>query len=492
MMKKNYFKKMLILAIICLGLNQMSNAQCNASFTYTLTNSYINATSTSTGTLSTTEYNWTLYNASGANIGGFTSYGVLPPSFSVPYNGTYSLTLTISDSITCSNTTTQTITVSGEANAPACNSSFTYTVGSAGQVSFTNTSPTDPLANTGYAWYVDNSYIYGNSSTATSPTYTFYYNGTYTVALNVGNNLAGCSTSSSQTLAITNANTVPPCNSNFTYTVGAAGHVDFTSLYTGIPHGSTWSFGDGHYFSDSSNISNTYLYNGTYSVTLNVEDSAANCFSSTTQTISITNTATQPCVPSVTFNMHQDSLNPQPGVWLVSTYYSSQVTSAVWNWGDGTSTTGFAPAHTYTAAGNYHICVSVYSACGDSSTTCQNDSLFRMAHNSTNGTNSIISLTVLNVNATGIKTAGNETAQVIIYPNPSTGLFNLNINSTNATKAQINISNILGETVYSEQEQINNNTFSKVIDLQNLANGAYFVKAIVDNKTFSSKLIISK
>jgi PKD repeat protein len=481
-------KKILLLASLIFTINAFS--QCSTSFTYSTTSSSIVATSTSTGTTSATNYNWNLTNVNGAYLSS-SNHGSNSVAFNSLYNGTYVVSLLLDSTSGSCSAASQTITVSGGQNAPACNASFTYTVStvSAGQVDFTNTSPVDPYNNTTYNWTFGNP---GMTSNSENPSYAYYYNGTYTVTQNVYNAMSGCTVSSSQTVSITNANAAPACNSNFTYTLGANGQVNFISQYGGIQHGSTWDFGDGHYLVDSNTVSNTYLYNGTYSVTLQIRDSLSNCFSSTTQTIAITNTATQPCLPTVSFSMHQDSLNPQPGAWLVSTYYSSQVTSAVWNWGDGTSTTGFAPAHTYTAAGNYHICVSVYSACGDSSTTCQNDSLFRMAHNSTNGTNSIISLTVLNVNATGIKTTTNETAQVSIYPNPSTGLFNLNINNTNATKAQINISNILGKVVYSAQEQINNNTFSKEIDLQNLANGAYFVKAIVDNKIFSSKLIISK
>jgi PKD repeat protein len=352
------------------------------------------------------------------------------------------------------------------------------------QVICTNTSPSDPYNHTNYTWYFGSNDTI--ASTQASSTYTYYYNGTYTISLSANNSVDGCSTTSAtQTVTISNATTPPACNANFTYTVGSAGQVSFTSLYAGIAPDTThqWDFGDGSRY-DAPTITHTYYPNGTYTVTLYVSDAANACYASSSQTVSISNAVT-PCAPTVNFIVHKDSLNPQPGVWEISSYYSSQVTSAVWNWGDGTSTIGFAPTHTYAIVGQYNICVMVFSSCGDSSYVCQNDSLYR--------TNSgMIAVTVLNVNATGISKNLNLNNQITVYPNPSTGLFTLNLSNTAATKAQISISNILGEVVFNSQEQINNNAFTKEMDMQHLANGAYFMKVSVGNKTFSSKLIISK
>ena len=478
--KQSFLKKAMALVVLCIGLNQALNAQCSTSFTYTSTSSSISATSTSTGTTGIVGYNWDLANSLGSSVGGS---NLASPVFGSLYNGTYVLYLSL-DSSSCP-ATSQTITISGGTNVPACSSSFTYTLGALGVVNFTNTSPADPLSNTTYNWNFGNGM--NSSSSATNPVYTYYYNGTYAVTLNVYNPVSGCSTSSTQTVVVTNANTAPACNSSFTYTVGASGHVDFTAAYTGFPSSLTWSFGDGNYAIDTATISNNYLYNGTYNVTLSVHDSMANCTSSSTQTIAITNAGTAPCVANVTFSLHQDSLNPQPGVWEIGASYSSQVTSAVWFWGDSTSTSGLSPTHTYTAAGHYNICVAAYASCGDSTYVCQSDSLYRMA----NGTASMISVTVLNVNnVTGIKSNVNETAQISVYPNPSTGLFTLNLNNiSTSTKAQISITNILGEVIYSAQEPVNNNTITKAINLQNIANGAYFIRVNLGNKTYTNKLI---
>ena len=190
--------------------------------------------------------------------------------------------------------------------------------------------------------------------------------------------------------------------------------------------------------------------------------------------------------------MHKDSINPQPGVWEIGANYSTQVTAATWYWGDGSSTSGLNPTHTYATAGQYTICVTVFTACGDSSSTCESDSLYRLSH--PNSTNSMISVTVLNDNATGIKTNTEETAQVSLYPNPNAGVFTLQLTNASAavSKAQINISNILGGVIYSAQESLNNNALYKEIDLQNLDNGAYFMQVTIGNKVSTQKIIINK
>jgi hypothetical protein len=64
--------------------------------------------------------------------------------------------------------------------------------------------------------------------------------------------------------------------------------------------------------------------------------------------------------------------------------------------------------------------------------------------------------------------------------------------SSAVSKVQINITNILGELIYSAQEPLNNNSLSKEIDLQNIANGAYFMQVNMGTKTYTTKTIVNK
>ncbi|HKC68295.1 MAG TPA: PKD domain-containing protein [Bacteroidia bacterium] len=559
---KKITKKILGIAVLCLGLNQAIVAQCHASFTYTTGSSgLVNFTNTSTGAVGSTVYHWNFTDGSNSSVAS--------PSHTFLYNGTYLANLSMWDTTgNCFDSTSQTITIT---NGLTCNiaASFSYSVGSGGQINFTNTSTNAP-SNANYGWNFGD----GSSSNQASPSHTYFYNGTYTVSLYVSDSAGFCQNSTGQVITITNGNTCN-INVNYTYTLGTNGQAFFTNTTTGADTNAliNWNFGDGFssqlspthtfqyngtyyvnlqmgdslspcygnhtdtivitnatnapvcgtYFVDSTQIagtmnfinqswgtsgttiyswsfgdgstsnvaspSHTYAYNGLYSVTLSISDSANSCSSSYTDTVNITTAGPAPCVASVSFNMHQDSLNPQPGVWEAGTYYSSQVTSAIWSWGDGSSSTGLYPTHTYTAAGHYNICVTAIASCGDSSTVCQNDSLFR-----TNASSSIISVTVVNASTTGIKTNTKENTQISIYPNPSLGVFTLSLTNVTAgaEKAQINITNILGDVVYSSTEQVSNNTVTKQFDLQNMANGAYFIKVNMGNQISTSKIIINK
>ena len=499
MMKKIDFKKILGVAALCLGLSSIAVAQCsiNASYTYTIgTNGQISFSNTSTVPADTiVSYSW--------DFGDNTSSTDTNVTHTYAYNGTYNIYLyaysyhyyTNPDSlnadssleISCESNYHQTITIS---NAAPCSlqANFTYTLGTNGNVSFTNT-PIGANSFTQYHWYVQNGgmpYYWDslNVYDSTTFTHTFINNGTDTIVLQAYNTDGTCSNTYTAVITITSAYNCQNTQASFTYTLGANGEVDFTSTSATLPTNPAygWDFGDGTGTSlnSTSAITHTFTYNGTYNVTLDVYDAVyTQCWVSTNTVITITSgiTPIDSCTPQVNFSMN--SLGS--GNWQALATYTN-VSNAEWIWGDGTFDFGLYPSHIYTTAGMYHICVMGWSACGDSAYACQNDSLYR--------TTGMISVTVLNVNnVTGIKTNTQANAQILVYPNPSTGAFTFNLSNVTASKAQINITNILGEVVYSSQEQINDNSFSKEINLQNIASGTYFIKAIVGDKAYISKLI---
>lgn len=461
-------------------INITNGLVCNtvASFSYSAgSGGQVNFTNTSSNIPGGASYSWSFGDNNGSNQAS--------PTHTYNYNGTYTILLYVSDSAGfCTKSTSQTITVT---NGNPCNLSvnYTYTLGTNGQVFFTNTSTGADTSGVIH-WYFGD-----GTSNQFSPSHTYQYNGTYAVNLQMGDSMTPCYGSHTDTIVITNATNAPTCGISFSDSLQGASTINFMSFAWGISPTTiySWSFGDGT-SSGAQSPSHTYAYNGTYTVTVSISDSANMCSSSYSNVVTITAAGPPPCVASVSFNMHQDSLNPQPGVWEASTVYSSQVTNATWNWGDGTYTTGqLYPTHTYTAAGNYNICVMAFASCGDSSNVCQNDSLYRNS-----SSNTIISVSVINALATGIKNITKENAQVSIYPNPSLGLFTLSLTniSSNVDKAQVSITNILGEAVYTVNEPVVNNAIVKQFDLQNLANGAYFIKVNIANQNYTSKLIINK
>jgi hypothetical protein len=71
-----------------------------------------------------------------------------------------------------------------------------------------------------------------------------------------------------------------------------------------------------------------------------------------------------------------------------------------------------------------------------------------------------------------------------LYPNPSSGLFTLEVNS----KVSVEIRNTVGSLIY-KNENIN---IKEQIDLSLQAKGIYFVTVRSENQNFVEKIVISK
>jgi hypothetical protein len=79
--------------------------------------------------------------------------------------------------------------------------------------------------------------------------------------------------------------------------------------------------------------------------------------------------------------------------------------------------------------------------------------------------------------------------KLTVYPNPSTGVFNLDLVEVKNGDYVISVSNILGDKVYSEVRNVNNTT-SAVLDLSDLSSGIYMLNVQNDNSSISRKIII--
>jgi PKD repeat protein len=137
-----------------------------------------------------------------------------------------------------------------------------------------------------------------------------------------------------------------------------------------------------------------------------------------------------------------------------------------WDFGDGTGvSTQKNPTYTYKTAGTYNVCLTA-SNYGVSNDYCKE---FKLTGSSINIVES-------------------PQDQIVIYPNPSKdGRFT--ISSSTTTPLNVNITDILGKTVYSQ----NLGTISKqVINLGNVQNGVYFIEINNGSSTTIQKLIMDK
>jgi PKD repeat protein len=274
-------------------------------------------------------------------------------------------------------------------------------------------------------------------------------------------------------------NVVSTCNAAFTYTLATGGQANFTNNSVGTHN--TWSFGDGT-SSNTLNPTHTYANNGVYTVQEAVTDSLNHVLCLSTQTISITNAACNAAAPNTNYTLAADSI---PHWWNLYINYSSSVVNAIWHWGDGTSSTGLYAVHAYDSAGVYNICITVFNACGDSATYCQNDSIYRLSY--TNSTNSLMThVNVLSANSTsGIATPNTQHATIKIYPNPSNG--NFVVETNDVTNQTLNVFDINGKQVLSQT--INGTTN---IDAGNLNAGVYNLSIASSTGVVNKRIVIVK
>ncbi len=239
------------------------------------------------------------------------------------------------------------------------NASFTATPNSqslpASTVSINNTTNPGPWT---YQW------DFGDGTTSTDPTissHTYGTFGVFTIRLTVTNNV--CIETQAQQIEIL---AIPPLV-DFSYDP-ASGCVPLKVQFTNLsqfadPGTYQWDFGD-QSTSSMINPSHTYYQPGKYSVSL----SASNI---TGQTVNETKQAIIEVFPRPNAEFEiKPRLVYIPGGILYTDNRSFDATRFVWDFGDGTNSTGFEPEHKYKDEGFYTIKLVAYNQfdCADSTT----------------------------------------------------------------------------------------------------------------------------
>jgi gliding motility-associated-like protein len=229
-------------------------------------------------------------------------------------------------------------------------------------VSFVNTS-TGTSASSSYTWSFGN----GNGITTgvkNNPVSATYFVGqVYTVTLTVHD---GAQTST-KSITLTVFKT-PAISFTASSTVGCAPlKVNFNSTINpgdGTITNYFWDFGDGNTLANSSgSVSNTYLFPGTYSVSLTV----TNSFGCTSTLKNVGMITIYPAL-SPSFNVDSTAICSvaQP-VAFHNTSTGDGSLSYTWAFGDGDSSTLLNPTHQYAAKGTYNISLVVSNTYGCSS-----------------------------------------------------------------------------------------------------------------------------
>jgi len=260
-----------------------------------------------------------------------------------------SYTVSATDSLGCTNSTTITVTCPPELQITASSTPQTYQ----------NPNPTGYGSITvnanggtqGYLYSIDNGNSYQGSNTFYELTA-----GIYVVQAMDDN---GCIAIYTIEVAYV------PCQATITYTSGQS-PCDIIFSATGADN-YTWDFGDGN-SGYGQNVSHTYAGDGTYIVSLGAYSANGGWLGqlcdSITQTITVTGCGgSTPCQASFSY---ADSN-------CIVEFFGSGASSYTWSFGGGTSGQGQYDYHVYSNNGTYNVCMYAYDQNGMiCDTVCQN------------------------------------------------------------------------------------------------------------------------
>lgn len=275
---------------------------------------------------------------------------------------TTTYTVLIDDSLACG-PVTRTVTVNVDCGA-TCQPvpDFTWNANLC-QVSFSGTNTGDPGT---YQWDFGD----GNMGSGQNPTHTYSASGTYNVCLTIvcDNN---------QSVTICKSVTVDcycPCDmtADFTYVTNVC-DVQFTETTTGSACtdvlGYYWDFGDGNQ-SNAQNPLHTYATSGTYNVcltTVGYNGDGECCTDTVCYNVTVD---CDTCRCDITADFVFGATDCEVNFGDMSTKSScTNITSWIWDFGDGNGSNLQNPTHTYSASGSYTVCLIVTGT--DGTDTCQ-------------------------------------------------------------------------------------------------------------------------
>jgi hypothetical protein len=90
---------------------------------------------------------------------------------------------------------------------------------------------------------------------------------------------------------------------------------------------------------------------------------------------------------------------------------------------------------------------------------------------------------------TGINTISGNNNNILIYPNPSNGVYSILYSNKNNQKPRLEVINVLGQIIYSEIMEGNGGTINKTLDLSNQADGMYLVRINNGGEVMARKIL---
>ncbi|MBI3512386.1 MAG: PKD domain-containing protein [Bacteroidetes bacterium] len=428
-------KKMFLL-FSTVALTSFAHAQCVAGFTFTVNSASVSFTNTSSGA-ALPVYNWDFGDAGNSSLQN--------PSHFYNTAGTYTVSLTITDSLnqTCTNTYSSPVTVTA-----GCNNLSVSATSTAASACATCDGTMSGNASGGNAGYT---YLWSNSATA--PTLTSVCAGDYLLTVT---DAIGCAATANVHVACPDS-----CVANFSSNVsGLTVFLNNTSNDSAANVNFQWDFGDSNSSTMINPASHNYAIAGTYTITLIMND-VVNACTDTARTV-VNPGGPASCYAS--FNLQQDSSNLLQ--WYAYGNASGQPPfTYLWDFGDTTTSTIATPQHNYAYACHHVICLTVTDANGCVSMYCDSSASHRMSSAAASTLMQYLTVVSMTETATGIME--HDVVKIKVWPNPSGDFINISLGEN--TEGVLRITDLPGNIVL--QQKINANEFR--LDVSNLPAGCY-------------------
>ena len=273
--------------------------------------------------------------------------------------GVFVVTLTVTDN----DGGTASCETTADINAPpVCDADGPYSGNVGESITFDGSGSGDDGDIVSYAWDFGD----GSTGSGVNPTHTYNTSGLFTVTLTVTDDdgaTATCTTTA-------DINASPICDAGGPYSGLVGQPVQFDGSGSSDPDGTivnyAWDFGDGGTGSGP-NPTHTYNATGAFTVTLVVTDNDA-----ATSTCETTANIGEGNLPPIC-----DAGGPYTGTVGVPVQFDGSgssdpdgtIVSYAWDFGDGNTGSGVNPTHTYNAAGNFVVTLTVTDN-DDASSTC--------------------------------------------------------------------------------------------------------------------------
>ncbi|MCF6352996.1 MAG: PKD domain-containing protein [Cyclobacteriaceae bacterium] len=375
------------------------------------------------------------------------------PTYTFSNSGTYTVQLTVTGVNLCAQTLTQDIIVEVP---PVVQFGYNEGCGSTGTTFYDTTTPSSDAV-IAREWRVDGAVFSTDSVAATS-----LAPGNYNITLSVITS-AGCEETTTTPVSLIGS---PFANFEMPTTFGAAPlKIDFTNLSTG---GNTyfWSFGDADN-TTSTEQHPTFTFNkiGQYTVTLRTSSSPT-CYDETTQLIEVVNPISSALIIAVSPLASNGKINFVVTIENTGTNSIDSTSNLVFRADYGTEV--IEPINAIIYAGNTINYSASYAILSNSNTK-------NICVDIIDAANSQLDKSCVNINA-----AVNISEP---YPNPTTGIFKVDVNLESGALIKIKIVNRSGQLVLTKSYEGKIGLNQLIIDGQVFPQGIYMVEVNAGGKT---------